>query len=81
MDRQISIGGPVEESEGKLVLRIPLDAGGSELIELAKGISKVEDGLLIIEIPDWLAKELNVVLGSQVVVDNAEGKFRITRND
>ena len=77
----ISIGGTVERVDGRLVLRIPLDAGGRDLIECARGISSVEADLLVVVIPDWLAEKLGLFPGSQVIVHNKDGRFNIQSND
>ena len=77
----ISIGGPVEQIDGQLVLRIPLGAGGSELIECSRGVGNVEGEFLVIVIQTWLAEKLGLFAGSNVVVDNAEGKLNIHSND
>lgn len=74
----ISLGGPVEKHDGKLQLRIPLIAGGLELSQVARGISVIEDEMLIVTIPDWLAEKLWIEEGSRVIVDNRNGKFNIT---
>lgn len=79
--RKISIRGPLESVGGKMLLLIPLDAGGRNLAPSAKGIGRVEDGFLKVEILPWLAEKLEVHTGSIVVVDNLDGKFRITRTD
>ena len=75
----VSLQGPVEKIGGKLVLRIPLSAGGEELIQCSRGISEIEDDFLKIVIPDWLAAKLAISEGSLVQVDNREGKFNMTR--
>jgi hypothetical protein len=72
-----SLQGPIEKVDGKLVLRIPLEAGGDEFVECSKGISDVRDGCLVIEIRDWLADKLRVEEGDLVNIDNANGKFNI----
>jgi hypothetical protein len=72
-----SLRGPVEKIGGKLILRIPLEAGGSELLECSRGISEVEGDYLKILIPEWLAGVLRIDEGSLVSVDNANGKFNI----
>ena len=72
-----SLQGPVEKIDGKLVLRIPLEAGGSEFIDCSRGISEVEGNNLKIVIPEWLAGMLRIDEGSVVSVDNANGKFNI----
>ena len=77
----ISIGGPVEKVDGQLVLRIPLDAGGRDLAECSRGIASVQGDFLIVVIQDWLAQKLGLFPGSNVIVDNADGKFNIRSND
>jgi hypothetical protein len=72
-----SLRGPVEKVDGKLVLRIPLDAGGDRLIECSRGLSETEAGYLNITIPEWLAGVLRIEAGSVVSVDNRNGKSNI----
>lgn len=69
--------GPIEKVDGRLLLRIPLASGGSELASVARGISVVEGEFLKVAIPDWLAEKLGLVEGTLVTVDNANGKFTI----
>ena len=76
-----TLTGPVENIDGKLLLRIPLDAGGSELVAASRGIGVVEGEFLSIEIMDWLAQKLGISEGSLVTVDNANGKFNIRPSD
>lgn len=76
-DDVTSLEGPVEQVEGNLVLLIPLDAGGDQLIEVAHGVGEVEGDNLKVIIPDWLADMLRIQKGSQVSVDNKGGKFNI----
>ncbi len=76
----ISIEGPVELHGDQLALRIPLEAGGSALAPLARGIGVVDGEFLIVVIKPWLAEKLNVSLGSLVVVTTRNGKFTITRS-
>lgn len=76
-DKFVSLRGPVEKVDGKLMLRIPLLAGGEKLIESSRGISSVEDDYLVIEIRDWLAEKLGISEGSWVHVHNTGGKFHI----
>lgn len=73
----ISLQGPVESIDGKLMLRIPLDAGGAELVECSRGIGQPDEEFLNIVIQPWLATTLNVHEGSIVTVDNRDGKFNI----
>ena len=73
-----SLRGPVTKVEGKLMLRIPLDAGGDQLMECARGISEVDGEYLNVVVPDWLAVKLKIAEGSVVSVDNANGKFNIS---
>jgi hypothetical protein len=76
----IQLTGPVERIDGKLMLRIPLSAGGNLLEECTRGISVVQDDMLCIEIKDWLAQKLSLSETSVVTVDNADGKFNIHPN-
>jgi hypothetical protein len=72
-----SLQGPVEKEDGKLVLRIPLEAGGAEFVQCSRGISEIEGNQLKVTIPEWLAGMLRIDEGSLVSVDNANGKFNI----
>ena len=69
--------GPVEKVDGKLVLSIPLSAGGDQFIEWSKGISELNGEYLKITIPEWLAGTLRIDAGSIVSIDNKDGKFNI----
>lgn len=73
--------GPVEADAAGLVLRIPLVEGGRELARSARGIGRVEGDQLIVRVPAFLAENLRIGQGSLVVVDNLEGKFRMTRSE
>lgn len=76
----ISIEGPVERVGDKLMLRIPLTAGGAALALCARGIGATDGDDLNIEIQPWLAEKLRITAGSLVIVDNRNGKFNITRS-
>lgn len=76
-----TLTGPVENIDGKLLLRIPLDPGGLELVAVSRGIGVVEGEFLSVEIMDWLAQKLGISEGSLVTVDNANGKFNIRPSD
>lgn len=77
-DDVASLQGPVEKIGEKLVLRIPLEAGGDQFVECSRGISEVKDGCLVVEIKEWLADMLRIEEGDLVHVDNRNGKFNIT---
>jgi hypothetical protein len=77
-DKVTSLSGPVESVDGKLVLQIPLAAGGAQLVGASRGIGVVVDDYLEVSIPDWLAQQLGIAEGSVVTVDNRDGKFNIT---
>lgn len=81
MTRVTSLEGPVDLEAGQLVLRIPLDVGGDDLVAAASGIGHVDGADLVVVIPDWLAAKLGIGEGSLVVVDNRVGKFNITPSD
>jgi hypothetical protein len=76
----VSLEGPVELVGGKLMLRIPLAAGGDRLAPLARGIGTSDGEYLNVVIPPWLADKLRIGAGSLVFVDNKNGKFTITRS-
>jgi hypothetical protein len=73
----VSLSGPIEKVDGKLVLLIPLDAGGAGLVESSRGIGVIDGEFLRIEVPDWLAAKLRLVEGDVVNVNNVGGKFNI----
>lgn len=76
-DEITSLEGPVEMVNRQLMLLIPLSAGGDRFIECARGIGEIEGDYLKVVIPDWLAETLKIQEGSQVTVDNKDGKFNI----
>jgi hypothetical protein len=76
----ISIEGPVELVEGQLTLLIPLEAGGSQLAPLARGIGEIDGDYLKVVIQPSLAEKLRIGPGSLVFVDNKNRKFTITRS-
>jgi hypothetical protein len=80
MENFVSLEGPLENIEGKLMLCIPLEAGGDKLAPFAKSISIIENSFLKVEIKQWLANKLNIKEGSFVIVDNKNHKFNITRS-
>ncbi|MEK6642307.1 MAG: hypothetical protein AABZ08_00230 [Planctomycetota bacterium] len=80
MSHNISLEGPVELIDGRLVLRIPLAAGGDKLAPFACGISESDGEYLNVVIQPWLAENLRIDTGSLVVVDIQNGKFTITRS-
>ena len=75
MDEVRSLQGPIEKIDGKLVLRIPLEAGGDQFIDCTRGISEKDEQYLNIVIPEWLADKLRIAEGDLVSVDNANSKF------
>jgi len=77
MENVLSLEGPVLKINGKLVLMIPLSAGGDELVDCSRGISELQGDFLKIVIPEWLAGMLRIEEGDLVCVDNTDGKFQI----
>ena len=77
MADSIALTGPIESRDGKLVLLIPLESGGIELAEVARGICEIDGDFLKVTIPPWLATKLGIREGSTVEVNNADGKFNI----
>ena len=74
-----SLRGPIELEDGKLILRIPLDEGGEQLHLVAQGLSVIDGDDLLITIPYWLAEKIGVAEGTEVYVDDRQGKFNITK--
>jgi hypothetical protein len=77
MEEVMSLEGPVLKVNGELLLLIPLEAGGSELIDCSRGISEVQGEFLKIVIPEWLAGMLRIEEGDLICVSNTDGKFHI----
>jgi hypothetical protein len=80
MPDYISLEGPVELEDGRLTIRIPLEVGGDQLAPFAKGIGEIQGADLVVVIQPWMATMLNIGPGSLVFVDNANGKFNVTRS-
>ncbi|MEO7054836.1 MAG: hypothetical protein ABI191_07655 [Rhizomicrobium sp.] len=77
-DDFVSLVGPLEERDGKLVLMIPLAVGGHELLDCTRGIAEVDGDMLCVKIPDWLATKFEMQIGSRVRINNRDGKFNIS---
>jgi hypothetical protein len=77
MEEVMSLEGPVLKINGELMLVIPLEAGGSELVECSRGISEVHSEFLKIVIPEWLAGMLRIEEGDLVYLNNANGQLHI----
>ncbi len=75
----VAVEGPVERLGDQLVLRVPLDAGGEKLKHVAKSTSYEEDDRLVVVLPEWLARQMQLAEGSTVHVDNRFGKLNIAR--
>ena len=71
--------GPVERLGDRLVLRVPLEDGGDQLHAVASTSSYVENGDLVVELPEWLAKRMDLEEGTSVHVDDRWGRLNITR--
>ncbi len=77
MEEPMSLQGPVLKVNGQLMLLVPLEHGGSELVECSRGTSEVEGACLKIAIPEWLAGMLRIEEGDIVCVSNWDGKLQI----
>ncbi len=75
----ISLCGPIEREGSRLVIRIPLDAGGEQLRLVCEAISEIDADDLVVPIPDWLAEKIQVSEGTMVYVDDRDGKLNITK--
>jgi hypothetical protein len=78
-ENYLSLRGPIEREGDRLVLRIPLDAGGEQLSIVARGISEIDGDDLVVVIPNWLAQKIGVDAGTEVYVDDRSGKLNITK--
>ncbi|MGI4826775.1 MAG: hypothetical protein ACRYFU_01065 [Janthinobacterium lividum] len=74
-----SVQAPVERREDRLVLRIPMDAGGDKLQLVARASSFVEGDDLVVLLPEWLAQRMRLAEGSEVHLDDRWGKLNIAR--
>lgn len=81
MEEVMSLEGPVLKVNGQLILLIPLEAGGLELIDCSRGISELQGEFLKIAIPEWLAGMLRIEEGDLVCVSNTDGKFHIVTSN
>lgn len=70
----------MEIIDGELAILIPLEAGGAALAPLARGMGEIDGEFLKVVIQPWLAEKRRIDAGSLVIIDNANGKFTITRS-
>jgi len=77
MENLMSWEGLVIKVGEELMLLIPLEGAGSELMECSRGISEVQGDFLKIVIPEWLADMLRIEEGDLVCVHNTDGKFHV----
>jgi hypothetical protein len=81
MEEVMSLEGPVLKVNGELLLLIPLEAGGLELIDCLRGISELQEEFLKIVIPEWLVEMLRIEEGDSICVSNTDGKFHIVASN
>ena len=74
-----SVQGPVERRDDRLILRIPLEAGGDKLQLVAQANAFVEGPDLIVMLPEWLAQRMQLGEGTEVYLDDRWGKLNIAR--
>lgn len=77
MNEEMELEGPVLKVNGELMLLIPLETGGAELVESSRGISEVQGEFLKVIIPEWLADVLRIEEGDLVRVQKSNGKLNI----
>lgn len=75
----LSLEGPVERWRSQLVLRIPLEAGGQQLRQTVCSHCSVEGTDLIVPLPEWLSRSIQLSEGTLVHVDDRWGKLNIAR--
>ena len=73
----MALKGPVLKVDGQLLLLVPLDSGGAEMVECSPGISAVAGNFLKIVIPEWLAGVLRIEEGDMVCVGYGEDEFHV----
>ena len=56
-----------------------MDAGGDKLQIAAEATSFIEDGNLVVLLPEWLAQRMQLGEGSEVNIDDRWGKLNIAR--
>ncbi len=77
MGELMSLQGPVLVVKGQLTLLVPLQDGGAESIDRARGASEMEGSCLQIAIPEWIAEMLRIEEGDIVCVSNWDGELEI----
>jgi hypothetical protein len=77
MEEVMLLEGAVMKVSGELVLFVPLNGGGDELVECSRGISEVQGEFLKIVIPTWLARLLRIEEGDLICVHNSDGRLHI----
>jgi hypothetical protein len=77
MEELVSLKGSVLKVNGQLILLIPLEGGGSELVECARGISEVQGEYLKVVIPEWLAEILEIEEGDLISLHDTDGELHI----
>ena len=80
-EKYVSLQGLIKSEGDKLVLRVPLNAGGAQLNLVASGISVIDGDDLVIIVPPWLAEKLQIVEGTKVCVEDRSGIFNIVKVD
>jgi hypothetical protein len=56
-------------------MRIPLNVGGSALLESVRGAGKVNGEILEVELPETLVRNQGLQEGHRLRVHNEDGKF------
>jgi hypothetical protein len=77
VENPVSLEGPVLKVNGELMLLIPLQNAGTEVVERSHGVSEVQGEFLKITIPEWLAGMLEIEEGDLVRVEG-DGMLRIS---
>lgn len=77
MENVMALEGPVLKVNGELMLLIPLEDVGTQVVERSRGISEVQGDFLKIVIPEWLAGMLEIEEGDLVRVSN-DGALHIS---
>ena len=81
MSDYVSIDGPIEMIDGRMLVRIPLEPYGKSLVDCTQSLSFIADDHLCIEIHEWMLEKLEMNAADLLHIDNANGEFNMRRAD
>ncbi|MBE7159400.1 MAG: hypothetical protein INR62_13380 [Rhodospirillales bacterium] len=78
-DQYLALQGPVERRGNQFIFRVPLEAGGHQLKNVAHATAFEEGNDLVVLLPDWLATRMQLCEGAELHIDDRWGRLNITR--